>query len=611
MSFTVSASLLDATKSPQLKHLRTYHKGTRADVEFEVDLAHIDDAGLGDLIAAAQVVNDRKTERAIESILRARAGQFDKPIPNFKAFKGALEAFLKSELIDGWIYVRGDDDKLYPQLVSDISYEDGSRYGRGSGSISVTIRTTSYGHDRDNNRDHAIGFHSATHVFTPQQVSNRRLADILAAEGIYKETPALREAHLASVEGHHKNTRNAFARQFRVKGAAYQYEEDNYKRRGDDLQGRRVIHDLDATDAGPVRPYSDSCLFERSEKGAGVGPVPEHPVVRVFDLRTHEFFWINADNLEPYEYDKSLRQKLVLPPTHRDLLDVLTTDLDAFVEDIIEGKSAGNVILCKGVPGVGKTLTAEVYAELIERPLYSIHTGTLGTKAADIEENLKEVFRACKRWNCVLLLDEADVFVVRRGDNIEQNAIVAEFLRTLEYFDGLLFMTTNRPDDIDEAIVSRCAAIIDYLVPPPDDAARIWRVTASQHSVALGDDLILQLVELFPGIAPRDIKMLLRLVARVSKSHSEPLTPELFRRCAMFRAIKMRPGGDTPVTINDQLVRRPLTEREIDQIAADGMRNATGGIYPTSVYEFAREIERAHGVPQGDHEAGEVAGVGN
>ena len=32
--------------------------------------------------------------------------------------------------------------------------------------------------------------------------------------------------------------------------------------------------------------------------------------------------------------------------------------------------------------------------------------------------------------------DEADVFVVRRGGNLEQNAIVAVFLRTLEYFDG-------------------------------------------------------------------------------------------------------------------------------------------------------------------------------
>ena len=37
--------------------------------------------------------------------------------------------------------------------------------------------------------------------------------------------------------------------------------------------------------------------------------------------------------------------------------------------------------------------------------------------------------------------------------------------------------------------------------------------------------------------------------------------------------------------------RKPLTDEEIDLIAADGMRNAAGGIYATRVYEFARAIE--------------------
>ena len=273
---------------------------------------------------------------------------------------------------------------------------------------------------------------------------------------------------------------------------------------------------------------------------SGLGLVPEHPVVRVFDLHTHDFFWVHADNMEPHQYDKSLRDKLVLPKSHRDLLDVLTSDIGAFTEDIIEGKSAGNVILCKGVPGVGKTLTAEVYAELMERPLYSIRTGALGTTAEEIEKNLEVVFQRGKRWGCELLLDEADVFVCQRGNDIVQNAIVAEFLRTLEYFDGLLFMTTNRPDDIDEAIVSRCAAVIHYDRPTPSDAAAIWRVMAEQNACELAEDLIDQLVDLFPEITARDIKMLLRLVLRVVAVRKELLTLETFRRCAMFRAIKMK-----------------------------------------------------------------------
>lgn len=220
---------------------------------------------------------------------------------------------------------------------------------------------------------------------------------------------------------------------------------------------------------------------------------------------------------------------------------MLTTDLEAFTSDIIEGKSAGNVILAKGQPGVGKTLTAEVYSELVERPLYSIHSGVLGITAKDVRENLEAAFERAQRWNAVMLLDEADVFVLERGNDITQNAICAEFLRTLEYFNGLLFMTTNRADNIDDAIISRCAAIIDYLVPSKDDAVKIWRVLARQMGVneELTPPLLDELVRGLPEASPRDMKMLLRLTVRMAIAKGEPLSIELFARCAMFRGLHL------------------------------------------------------------------------
>ena len=220
---------------------------------------------------------------------------------------------------------------------------------------------------------------------------------------------------------------------------------------------------------------------------------------------------------------------------------MLTSNLDAFTQDVIEGKSAGNVILCKGAPGVGKTLTAEVYAELIERPLYAIRASTLGTQPAEIEKNLDDILARARRWKCVLLLDEADVFVSRRSiHNLEQNAIVSVFLRQLEYFDQLLFLTTNRPDEIDEAIISRCAAVIRYDLPGREHARAIWQVMARQFNTTLDDALISQLLDLFPHIAPRDIKMLLRLALRMSQARQLTLDAELFRQCAMFRDIAMQ-----------------------------------------------------------------------
>ena len=534
MSLTVSHEVIAATTSAEFERLRQY---LYKDRDAFIDTQKFSQAALSDLLSAATQRKDTKTVRAIESISLARSGRFDKPIPSFKAFQGVIEEFFKADLIDGWLYSSGQDGKLYPELITEITYDEGGRSRGSNPEPFVTIHTACYGL-LEGGRN-GIGASRRQHIFQPRTVAKRRISEILLDQGLYKETQALRADYMATLERHHKTTQSAFAKQFRVDGAVYKFAEDNYQRKGLVLSARRVIHDLEPSDCGPVQLHCDSYLFEDGD-GDGVGAIPQHPIVKVFDLVAHEFFWVHADNMSPYRYDHSLRDKLVLPASHRDLLDVLTTDLGAFVNDFVEGKSAGNVILCKGAPGVGKTLTAEVYSELIERPLYSIHSGSLGTSAKQIEENLSIIFQRAEHWGCALLLDEADVFVVQRGNNIEQNAIVAEFLRTLEYFNGLLFMTTNRANDIDEAIISRCAAIIDYPIPTARDAAAIWRVMANQFQAPLSDELITGLVELFPKIAPRDIKMLFRLALRVAKGDGKEPDLDTFRRCAMFRAIEMQ-----------------------------------------------------------------------
>lgn len=534
MSFTIPKKLLEATKAESLAKLRedSLRRTYSDDVLVDVQMLLAED--LLELKNLSEIAGDRKAARAIDAILLARSGQFGKPLPNFSAAKGVLELFLRQNVIDGWIYVVAADGKAYPELVTAVTYDDGKHH-RGHGTPRVTICTAYSGTERSTARN-GTGLQTDHHSFSPQELTNRRIGDALAARGIYKETPELREHYLASLERHNKIIRPGFAKQYRFQGMPAYFESENYRRRGESLTNRRVIHDLSPEDITPVAQFSESVLFS---DGTGFGSVPEHPIVRVFDLRTYEFFWAHGDYLEPYVYDKSLRTKLVLPQTHRDLLDVLTTDLRAFVGDIVEGKNAGNVILCKGAPGVGKTLTAEVYAELIERPLYMVHAGSLGTTAAQINKSLQELFGRAQRWDCLLLLDEADVFLAQRGQSLEQNAIVAEFLVALERVESLIFLTTNRPHDIDDAIIPRCAAIIDYVVPGSEDAARIWRVMANQYQAELGDGLVADLLALFPAIPPRDIKMLLRLVLRMAKHRGEKPNVELFRQCAMFRAIKM------------------------------------------------------------------------
>ena len=148
---------------------------------------------------------------------------------------------------------------------------------------------------------------------------------------------------------------------------------------------------------------------------------------------------------------------------------------------------------------------------------------------------LSTILRRAARWDSILLLDEADVYIRKRDNDLQHNAIVAEFLRTLEYFNGLLFMTTNRVDDVDDAILSRCIAVIRYEVPPRDDAVRLWETLSAQFKVELPKALILELVTEFPDSSGRDIKELLKLTSRFCNSTDAAISMDAFRECAVFR----------------------------------------------------------------------------
>ena len=159
--------------------------------------------------------------------------------------------------------------------------------------------------------------------------------------------------------------------------------------------------------------------------------------------------------------------------------------------DLIRGKGKGLIILLHGVPGVGKTSTAESVASYTGRPLFPITCGDIGQTAYDVEKNLEAIFLLARKWGCVLLLDEADVFLAKRergGDGIDRNALVSVFLRTLEYYSGILFLTTNRIGSFDEAFKSRIHISLYYAPLSESQTLEVWamnlnRLTKSDRDI--------------------------------------------------------------------------------------------------------------------------------
>lgn len=80
----------------------------------------------------------------------------------------------------------------------------------------------------------------------------------------------------------------------------------------------------------------------------------------------------------------------------------------------------------------------------------------VGTKAEDVEKYLEPVSYLEKLWGCVVLLDEADIFLQQRNlEDLQRNALVSVFLRVLKYFKCILVLTSNRVGKFDEAFKLR------------------------------------------------------------------------------------------------------------------------------------------------------------
>ncbi len=490
---------------------------------------------------------------------RYQEGELETLVPD-------ITEFLVKDSIRGWLFKANHLGRAIAYLVIRVDFTPPGE--EEAGRIIIDLKANSM-----------AKIITATLYIRERDVIGKNLTEIFAEKGYLKETPELINTYDLSNQIYF-DWRANYGQQFSARGTGIYAEDPTANHRQRDISQKNIVvltsgendarlvndeevildRDISFDASGEIlakylRKAAKSMNYNEKVESTTESlqqhipenlftELPVHAYILMFHMDLHQHLWVHVDDMSVYEYDCQLKEKLILPEEQTDLIDILTAEMDVLMDDIVQGKSGGTTVMCSGPPGVGKTLTAEVYSEIIKRPLYRVHSGQLGLNVTEMELQLKTTLTRAQRWGAVMLIDEADVYIKHRDDNIASNAVVGVFLRVLEYFNGLLFLTTNRVNDIDEAIISRCIALIKYDFPNHDDRYKIWQVMSHQFELKLPELLINELTCLFPQASGRDIKGLTKLVAKYC--HHKTLEPSLdvFKRCSIFRGMEIKKASN-------------------------------------------------------------------
>lgn len=259
------------------------------------------------------------------------------------------------------------------------------------------------------------------------------------------------------------------------------------------------------------------------------------PFLPVFNLGSGKLWGLSHfEDLSEVEFQTELFEKIVLSKHKKNLIKTLNDNFEVSKnKNLVKGKGDSLIFLFHGPPGVGKTLTAEATAEYLKKPLYQISIGDLNLDPSRLEGRLDDISENCKRWDAVLLIDEADIFLESRNfADITRNTIVSVFLRFLEYSKNIIFLTTNRLETLDTAVRSRINLMITYPKLSENNRKDIWRNSLKDIELDDKESLLNSLSKI--EINGREINNMLNIVLTMLKDSEKYNSDEfmkLLRSC--------------------------------------------------------------------------------
>jgi len=142
--------------------------------------------------------------------------------------------------------------------------------------------------------------------------------------------------------------------------------------------------------------------------------------------------------------------------------------------------SKGLKVLFWGESGTGKTVSVGILGKEAGKDVYRIDLSQIVSKyVGETEKNLKQIFDLAQNKDWILFFDEGDALLGKRTDNKSANdrygnQEIAYLLQRMEDFEGVLFLCTNKKDNLDDAFKRRFHLRFEFSQPFPTVRYEIW-----------------------------------------------------------------------------------------------------------------------------------------
>lgn len=202
--------------------------------------------------------------------------------------------------------------------------------------------------------------------------------------------------------------------------------------------------------------------------------------------------------------------------------------------DIFEKGTAVSLIFW-GVPGTGKTLTAQALADQLNMELKAYSTAEIeSSEPGGAERAIKQIFAHAKEKEKeeIVLFDECDSLLADRNEvGVILGAQINALLTEIERFSGVIIFTTNRLGKLDAALERRITTKVEFEFPKEEHRHAIWKRMVPKKA-PLENDVSFESLAKFP-IAGGNIKnAVLNAARQAAYAGLKKIPQELFIKAA-------------------------------------------------------------------------------